>query len=107
MAKQFPRSKLLILFHEQNGKCFYCGTELVEDCRINKPPHIDHINPKSNGGGNEKENLCLSCYFCNISKGGKSEEEFKEYLKPLFEGKCSRKELSDYHKWENLNKKFL
>lgn len=30
---------------------------------------IDHIKPKSKGGGNELQNVCLSCIKCNHEKG--------------------------------------
>ena len=56
-----------------NGKCNYCG----KDCKGNY--HIDHIMPVSRGGGNNRENLCLSCPTCNYSKRDKTAEEFIEY----------------------------
>lgn len=43
--------------------CMYCGR---------RPPEIvlevDHIFPKSKGGGNEKENLTVACRDCNQGK---------------------------------------
>lgn len=43
-------------------RCEYCLT-----CQINtgQAMHIEHINPH---GGDQLENLCLSCPNCNLSK---------------------------------------
>jgi hypothetical protein len=35
------------------------------------PLVIDHILPKSLGGGDERENLAASCYRCNEFKGAR------------------------------------
>ena len=61
------------ILNDSNGICAYCG----EDCKGNY--HIDHIIPVSRGGGNNRENLCLSCPMCNWSKNDKTAEEFMEY----------------------------
>jgi 5-methylcytosine-specific restriction endonuclease McrA len=53
-----------------NGKCAYCGVT----CTSNY--HIDHKLPLALGGGNEFENLALSCRHCNLSKGKKTVEQF-------------------------------
>src|SRR5689334_3740062 len=43
--------------------CEYCQTcEAV----TGQPMHIEHINPD---GGDNPENLCLSCAACNLTKG--------------------------------------
>ena len=46
-------------------QCGYCriGSQLVY-----APMEIDHIFPKSRGGGDEEENLWLACPFCNNAK---------------------------------------
>ena len=51
-----------------NGRCSYCGIK----CQILHGPRqgtIDHIVPRSRGGGNEFENLQLLCRSCNEWKG--------------------------------------
>ncbi len=48
--------------------CSYC------DCDTSNPTNgyaIDHVFPLSRGGGNELENLTMSCRSCNSSKGDK------------------------------------
>lgn len=61
------------ILDNSDGKCAYCG----KDCKENY--HIDHIMPVSRGGGNNIDNLCLSCPPCNWSKGDKTAEEFIKY----------------------------
>ena len=53
-----------------SGKCAYCGCECYDG------HHIDHKIPLSKGGGNEIENLALSCPNCNWSKRDKTDIEF-------------------------------
>ena len=53
-----------------SGKCAYCGCECYDGY------HIDHKIPLSKGGGNEIENLALSCPNCNWSKRDKTDIEF-------------------------------
>jgi 5-methylcytosine-specific restriction endonuclease McrA len=110
MARQqklkIDRNILFILWHNQKGRCFYCHEELISDCTNRKSPHIDHKTAISKGGGNNIENLCLTCQFCNLAKNNKKGENFILYLKPFFDGKCSKKDLSQYHLWEKLNNKY-
>lgn len=44
--------------------CWYCGR---------RPPdvvlHVDHIQPRSQGGTNARENLLTACARCNLGKG--------------------------------------
>ena len=53
-------------FHRQ---CVYC------DAR-NVPFEIEHIHPRSKGGGNRTSNLTLSCVPCNQRKGSMPVEAF-------------------------------
>ena len=53
-----------------NNKCAYCG----KDCSCEY--HIDHKLPLSRGGGNNIENLALSCPTCNLKKKNKTDIEF-------------------------------
>jgi site-specific DNA-methyltransferase (adenine-specific) len=57
------------LYKEQNGKCNGCGFEyLIKDFEI------DHIIPKSKGGGSYYENYQLLCGNCNRKKGNNTME---------------------------------
>lgn len=53
----------------QHGRCAYCACHL-------DAYHIDHKTPISRGGGNEIENLQLTCGRCNMRKGAMTHEEF-------------------------------
>ena len=57
------------LFEKQEHKCLGCGKEkYIEDF------DIDHIIPKSHGGGDYMENYQLLCRHCNVMKGDKPME---------------------------------
>lgn len=55
------------IYRRDGNKCQYCGQT--------KNLTIDHIIPKSKGGDNSWENLCLSCSSCNTKKGNKLLEQ--------------------------------
>lgn len=57
------------LLEKFNRKCAYCGKE-------NVPLEIEHIIPKSRGGTNRIDNLCIACHECNQSKSNMTAEEF-------------------------------
>jgi 5-methylcytosine-specific restriction endonuclease McrA len=52
--------------------CVYCGP-LGEKKMV-----IDHLIPGARGGGNEFENLAVSCFSCNAKKHAKTYDEFIE-----------------------------
>lgn len=66
------------LYFEQSGLCAYCGIRVFDDY------HVDHMVPLVNGGSNLKENLCISCPDCNLSKNSKTMNEWIEYSGFLF-----------------------
>lgn len=57
------------LLNKWNRKCAYCDAE-------NLALQIEHIFPRSKGGGNRVSNLCLACEKCNQKKGTKNIEQF-------------------------------
>jgi len=56
----------------QGFLCFYCLEPLSEY-------QIDHKIPVSRGGGHTRDNVCLACPRCNMSKKAKTSEEFLAY----------------------------
>lgn len=57
------------LLEKWGRKCSYCGKS---DTRL----EIEHIIPKSRGGHDRVNNLCLACHSCNQKKGTKTAAEF-------------------------------
>ena len=57
------------LLEKFNRKCSYCGKEGI-------PLEIEHIIPRSRGGTDRIDNLCISCHNCNQEKGNKTATEF-------------------------------
>jgi len=53
------------IFKRDDFTCQYCGRNVKED-KIKL--HIDHINPKKNGGEYKANNLTTSCEECNLGK---------------------------------------
>lgn len=47
-------------------RCYYCKQHVPVNAI-----HFDHIVPLSRGGMHSVENLCVTCAFCNLSKGDK------------------------------------
>jgi 5-methylcytosine-specific restriction endonuclease McrA len=55
------------LLHMQRYHCYYCG------CSLNfKTATLDHVVPKSKGGGATRENQVATCAPCNRRKGNGS-----------------------------------
>jgi len=50
------------LLEKWNRTCAYCG-------KTDVPLHIEHIDPRANGGTNRPSNLTLACEPCNTAKG--------------------------------------
>lgn len=59
---------LPIIFERDGGACVYCGSREF--------PTLDHIVPRSRGGGDGFDNLALACRSCNSSKGARTPEEW-------------------------------
>jgi HNH endonuclease len=61
------KKKRFEVFKRDGFVCRYCGK---------RPPdtvlEVDHVVPKSGGGGDETENLVTSCFECNRGKGASS-----------------------------------
>lgn len=65
-AKQRKRDTL---FEVQRGKCFYCLYALKDASHLNAT--LDHLIPKSKGGGSHQFNLVLCCEECNKKEDNK------------------------------------
>src|SRR5262245_19402332 len=61
-----PKSKFMLLFERDQGRCVYCGLDLKADHDRFMMATEDHLVPGSNGHKNrDLKNLILSCRVCN------------------------------------------
>ena len=60
-----------LAYVESEGRCIYCGTELLENLLSYFSADIDHLLPKSTypEQKNNIHNWVLSCHTCNLLKG--------------------------------------
>lgn len=62
--------------------CYFCGTKMIfvrtkRGVYIPAKATIEHLTPISRGGSHTWDNCVLSCHACNLSKGRKTEGEFR------------------------------
>lgn len=69
---KFTNEQRELIKKEQNGKCNRCKAAMEKF-------HIDHIQPISNGGSNDRDNLQALCVSCHIEKS-REEKEACEYI---------------------------
>lgn len=84
------RRKRDALFAYQNGLCCYCRCKLDPNptSRRKASVSLEHLKPRSEGGGNNLGNLALACYRCNTSR-----PEGMDWLtyKSFRQGECNKK----------------
>lgn len=71
-----PRRRVAVLsrravFARDEHRCQYCGGHADS---------IDHVIPKSRGGGHDWENLVAACRPCNLTKRDRTPEEAGMFL---------------------------
>ena len=100
-------AKIIYFFNKQGGICAYCQQPLiwnVDGLAVNCD--IDHIIPKSRGGKEHLENLCLACQACNQTKANMTAEEYKSALTLVAEGKVKKADLPQFAQYLALREKF-
>jgi 5-methylcytosine-specific restriction endonuclease McrA len=55
------------------GACWYCAVPLV----FSDPWHVEHVVPQRQGGSDALENLRVSCPGCNMRKGGRTPDGYR------------------------------
>lgn len=58
------------IFARDHNQCQYCGDHFPT-----AELSLDHIKPRSQGGGSSWENLVCCCVACNSRKGGRTPEQ--------------------------------
>ncbi|MBF2097704.1 MAG: HNH endonuclease [Gloeomargaritaceae cyanobacterium C42_A2020_066] len=71
--KEIPLTRRNVL-HRDGHACQYCGYT-GEDLTL------DHVVPRSRGGGDTWENVVTACVRCNIKKGSRTPEEARLTLR--------------------------
>jgi len=67
------------IWQKTRGRCVYCGDRLSP---FDKRGYTyEHVEPQALGGGHEIDNLYPCCKSCNSSKGKKTMEEYRDYVK--------------------------
>lgn len=75
MGSAAKRRKIAAIILRDGISCFWCKEETLLDARRMGGQHeprcttIDHLIPRSRGGGNELENLVIACRECNEARG--------------------------------------
>ena len=76
---RIPRTTLQFnrrnIYARDRNHCQYCGRKLPT-CELS----LDHIVPRSRGGGNTWENIVCCCLKCNVRKGGRTPREARMKL---------------------------
>lgn len=70
LTKPFDYKYLNSVYKAQQGKCFFCESDLLQY------KAIEHLTPVSRGGDNDNFNLVYSCKSCNSKKRQQTLEEF-------------------------------
>jgi 5-methylcytosine-specific restriction endonuclease McrA len=58
------------IFARDENRCQYCGKKFPTS-----ELSIDHVVPRSQGGGTSWENVVCACVKCNVRKGGRTPSE--------------------------------
>lgn len=69
-TSQWKKQRQRVLKRD-NYTCQYCGQDATE---------VDHVIPRTKGGGHDMENLLACCKRCNGLKGARSQRSFLESL---------------------------
>jgi 5-methylcytosine-specific restriction endonuclease McrA len=73
--KEIPLTRRNI-FHRDGHSCQYCGCT-GDDLTL------DHVIPRSRGGGDTWENIVTACVRCNVKKGCRTPQEARMPLRYL------------------------
>ncbi len=76
---RIPRQKVRFnrrnIFARDGNRCQYCGRRFATS-----DLSLDHVMPRSRGGGATWENIVCACIRCNVRKGGRTPNEAGMHL---------------------------
>ncbi|GMI02708.1 hypothetical protein TrST_g11824 [Triparma strigata] len=77
-SRYISESTRVDVFEAGGGRCFYCNKQIVFQNRSSGRGvwEPDHLQPYSQGGGNDANNLVSACYDCNRSRSDMGVREF-------------------------------
>lgn len=67
---------------------------------------LEHLKPLSKGGGNDLDNLGLSCLSCNAMKGDMEHEVFMSIMRAMKDGLLAKSDVKDYLRYKDMQKRF-
>ena len=70
LPKQTVKFNRRNIFARDNNQCQYCGKKFATS-----DLSLDHILPRSQGGGSSWENVVCACIKCNVRKGGRTPKQ--------------------------------
>jgi 5-methylcytosine-specific restriction endonuclease McrA len=91
------------IFARDHNQCQYCGRKF-----ITSELSLDHVVPRSQGGGTTWENIVCACVECNVRKGGRTPRQANMTLirkpdkpkrSPLLNVKLTQKK---YETWQTF-----
>lgn len=81
MSNKFSFAKQTAIWNKTNGKCWYCGIELIRNTSTvfgrSNSFVVEHV---VNRGSDDISNLVPSCGNCNRRKRNRTLEEFRNFL---------------------------
>ena len=103
VPKQTVKFNRRNIFARDHNQCQYCGRK-VPTSELS----LDHVAPRSQGGGTTWENIVCACVDCNVRKGGRTPRQANMTLirkpekpkrSPILHMKMSQKK---YHSWQSF-----
>ena len=90
------------IFSRDQHTCQYCDIKVA-----GKEATVDHVIPRSKGGGSTWNNLVTACRRCNIKKGSKKPEQVglklkKKPRKPGFSELIRMQSGVSHEKWDDF-----
>jgi 5-methylcytosine-specific restriction endonuclease McrA len=75
LPKQTVKFNRRNIFARDHNQCQYCGKKFPTS-----ELSLDHVVPRSQGGGSTWENIVCACVKCNVRKGGRTPKQAHLHL---------------------------